>query len=682
MFKKINRKNVRSSGNRVILVAIFIVSLLLYVNVESAPTWSIPITVKGDGTSYTLYFAVDTGATDGYNSGKDEPHPPGPPGAFDAYFYIVHPDFPCLTKDARAPASNSWTLVTANAIGKTDSITWSLANISNEGTFTLNGINMSVESVAVYEGNITKTITYTDTTPPSAPTNISVSRTGGGTQSILTWTNPAQLDFAHIRIYRSTTLGQLGSLVHDNVTGTTKTDTGLTSGVTYWYTLRSVDLSSNESKNTDQHSASIPIVVKGDGTSYTLYFGTDPNATNSYDSGIDEPHPPGPPGAFDSYFYIVHPDFPCLTKDMRSVSDTLIIWTLVTTNAIGKTDSIKWSPSNLPTEGTFTFDTTTLKLNMRTDSVAMYIGNQTLYIRYRLTSTQYTVSGKVGLSNNPSDSSGSIVVATGADTALDITDRHGAYSLNVKGGTYKINVTHTDYYSKDTTVVISSNTAINLTLTRILKDVGAVAIVAPPDTVYTDSTVNVVAKVANFGNTGVSFNVYCDIHTIYQSVYADTQGVVDLSPGDTVKVSFRSWCVPSAAGGTTFTMDVKTLLVSDVAASNDTTSKKIFVQSYRVEEVGYSIPTTYLLLQSVPNPATGAVRIHYAIPEKSRVKIKVYDITGKIVTTIKDGVEESGYKVAVWDMKDAKGEKVQFGVYFYRLEIGGLTFNKKMVILK
>ena len=99
-----------------------------------------------------------------------------------------------------------------------------------------------------------------DTTPPAAPTNVTATATGVSGQLRVTWSNPADSDFDHVRIYRSTAAGTLGSVVVDNVKTTTYTDTALTDGTTYYYTVRSVDLVGNASTNTDQHSA-VPAAV-------------------------------------------------------------------------------------------------------------------------------------------------------------------------------------------------------------------------------------------------------------------------------------------------------------------------------------------------------------------------------------------------------------------------------------
>jgi len=100
-----------------------------------------------------------------------------------------------------------------------------------------------------------------DVTPPSSPNDVKVvDPTTGGTLN-LSWTNPPEADFSHICIYRSTTTGVLGNLVYDKVVGTSKTDTGLTNDVTYYYTLRSVDKLGNESSNIDQYSGTPTLAV-------------------------------------------------------------------------------------------------------------------------------------------------------------------------------------------------------------------------------------------------------------------------------------------------------------------------------------------------------------------------------------------------------------------------------------
>ncbi len=94
-----------------------------------------------------------------------------------------------------------------------------------------------------------------DTTPPSNPTNVTA--TAGVEKITLTWSNPTDSDFDHVNVYRSTTSGQTGTLVASTTSSavTSYEDTGLTGGTVYYYVLKAVDSTGNESTGTTQVSA-------------------------------------------------------------------------------------------------------------------------------------------------------------------------------------------------------------------------------------------------------------------------------------------------------------------------------------------------------------------------------------------------------------------------------------------
>jgi len=92
-------------------------------------------------------------------------------------------------------------------------------------------------------------ITFNQSSVP-VPTDFSVK--AGDAKVDLYWTNPAGID--HINIYRSTTSGELGAKIQSTA-NQSYTDSGLTNGVVYFYTLRSSNAGGVESASTEQLSA-------------------------------------------------------------------------------------------------------------------------------------------------------------------------------------------------------------------------------------------------------------------------------------------------------------------------------------------------------------------------------------------------------------------------------------------
>ncbi|MDR3666719.1 MAG: T9SS type A sorting domain-containing protein [Ignavibacteriaceae bacterium] len=93
---------------------------------------------------------------------------------------------------------------------------------------------------------------------------------------------------------------------------------------------------------------------------------------------------------------------------------------------------------------------------------------------------------------------------------------------------------------------------------------------------------------------------------------------------------------------------------------------------------GSSSPLTFSLYQNYPNPFNPSTIISFTLPEKSRVSLKVYDILGRVVDVLADGVMDSGiHKI------NFNGNKLASGIYFYSLSTDkGNIISRKMVLLK
>jgi hypothetical protein len=94
------------------------------------------------------------------------------------------------------------------------------------------------------------------------------------------------------------------------------------------------------------------------------------------------------------------------------------------------------------------------------------------------------------------------------------------------------------------------------------------------------------------------------------------------------------------------------------------------------------VPFTYDLKQNYPNPFNPSTTIDFAIAGKDFVKIQVFDILGKLVTTLVSNNWTPGKYTVTWRGDDQKGQLVASGMYFYRLQAGSFTSIKKMLLLK
>ena len=95
-----------------------------------------------------------------------------------------------------------------------------------------------------------------------------------------------------------------------------------------------------------------------------------------------------------------------------------------------------------------------------------------------------------------------------------------------------------------------------------------------------------------------------------------------------------------------------------------------------------SIPESFVLQQNYPNPFNPITTISYSLPEQSKVKLTVFDIRGREVTTLEQSEKPPGNYEVQWSGMDRSGNPVSTGVYFARLDAGKFSQTIKMLFLK
>jgi hypothetical protein len=89
------------------------------------------------------------------------------------------------------------------------------------------------------------------------------------------------------------------------------------------------------------------------------------------------------------------------------------------------------------------------------------------------------------------------------------------------------------------------------------------------------------------------------------------------------------------------------------------------------------LPKEFALAQNYPNPFNPSTQITYAVPKAAKITLEIFDVLGRKVATLVDGVVTPGYYTANFN-----ASSMSSGIYFYRLSSPGVTFTKKMLLLR
>ena len=89
------------------------------------------------------------------------------------------------------------------------------------------------------------------------------------------------------------------------------------------------------------------------------------------------------------------------------------------------------------------------------------------------------------------------------------------------------------------------------------------------------------------------------------------------------------------------------------------------------------LPGKFNLMQNYPNPFNAQTTIRFLLPQPQNVRLAVYDLLGRMVETLVQGVQPAGYHQVLWEAEDQPA-----GLYFYRIRAGEYTETRKMVLLK
>jgi hypothetical protein len=104
-----------------------------------------------------------------------------------------------------------------------------------------------------------------------------------------------------------------------------------------------------------------------------------------------------------------------------------------------------------------------------------------------------------------------------------------------------------------------------------------------------------------------------------------------------------------------------------------------------VENMGYigidenndNLPSYITLEQNYPNPFNSSTTVEFSIPKAGVVTLEIYNILGRRVQKLTEGIQSSGRHKITWD-----ADNLVSGIYFYRLQTGDLVDIRKMILIK
>lgn len=223
-------------------------------------------------------------------------------------------------------------------------------------------------------------------------------------------------------------------------------------------------------------------------------------------------------------------------------------------------------------------------------------------------------------------------------------------------------------------------------------DVGVIDMTWPeppdesPDWYNEGSKITVTATVENFGfNAEHDVEVRLEVrdlddnnvelwHALKSIVFLDWRGNPFSDPY-TIDVTFPVYVVKTDRHWQA--LECRTELIDDDCPEDDFEIRNINTR-VGIEETPAGLP--FALEAIAPNPFVGSTTISFAVPATVNVSLKVYDITGKLVTTLVSGNQTPGRHAVTWNGTDDLGRSVAQGIYLVRMDAKDFSATKKVVL--
>lgn len=142
------------------------------------------------------------------------------------------------------------------------------------------------------------------------------------------------------------------------------------------------------------------------------------------------------------------------------------------------------------------------------------------------------------------------------------------------------------------------------------------------------------------------------------------------------------WTLTMIDNATGDVIDMRSAFSYDFTSTTSPRTFTVILGDDALDIPNNEMPTVYSLGANVPNPFNATTAIEVGLPKGGDVRVEVFDMLGKKVTTLVDGEMNAGMHRIVWNGVDNAGREVASGVYLYRVTAGDFSETKKMTLIK
>jgi hypothetical protein len=109
---------------------------------------------------------------------------------------------------------------------------------------------------------------------------------------------------------------------------------------------------------------------------------------------------------------------------------------------------------------------------------------------------------------------------------------------------------------------------------------------------------------------------------------------------------------------------------------------EVFVEDDLTGIPGGTVPQSFKLYQSTPNPFNPMTTIRFDLPTAQSVELTIFNVDGRRIKTLVNEQMPAGSHAVIWDGRDETGQRVASGTYFYRIQAGPYGGTDRMVLVK